>query len=102
MNRELDAEICEKVFGWTSVSTGLDYEGKNDSMILAPNGIIPEDVRLPVLGAIHKAYLCPPYSSRLDIVMDLCKHVGLVTPVSELPSEPEAIAKMCLEHYLNK
>jgi hypothetical protein len=59
MNRELDGEIAEIVYGWKLTHVGPDAQGQNECDILSPNGKLPQGFELPRVGKIHRAYLCP-------------------------------------------
>jgi len=99
MNRDLDATIAEEIFGWKETHVGPDYYGENECEILTQNGQLPEGFVLPPKGKLHRAYLCPSYTFRMDEAMRLVKFVKLDVPAYALPSEPAKIAEMCLAHW---
>lgn len=98
--RELDAEICEVVFGWTECfKVPPDADGENSGMILAPNPEYKKEWIFPPKGKVGRAYFCPDYSNNFYDTLALAKHVGLSMAAKDLPNTPEAIAVLCLEHY---
>ena len=95
MNRELDAEIAETIFGWRLAHVGPDAHGGNECDILSPDGNLPKNYDLPKLGRLHRAFLCPQYSSDWQTAIKLAQHVGVLTAVSSLTT-PEDLACACL------
>ncbi len=104
MNRDLDATIAEIIFNWKPIPVGPDYHGlKSDPILCDPNINQSQDLynRLPRTGKIHKGYLCPNYSSDLAQALKLAIHVGLTTPIKDIPTSPELIAQLSLNHFLS-
>lgn len=99
MNRNLDADVVELIYNWQYVRTGKDYDGENDSEILAPNGKIPEHFSMPPKGKIHKGFLAPTYSSDLRTAIDLAKKVKLPIYLYDVPDDAEKLTRMCLDHF---
>ncbi len=65
MNRDLDAEIVEKIFGWKTQTTGPDCDGLNDSEVLVPpTGF---EGTYPNRGDVHRAYHAPHFF-RVEII----------------------------------
>jgi len=99
-NRDLDAEIAELVFKWKYISIGKDYNGENVCQILY-NRIPNQDFfnSLPRIGKIHKGWFTPQYSNDLKEAIKLAKYVNLDVNIKDLPSEPEDLARLSLEHW---
>lgn len=95
MNRELDCEIAEIIYGWKLVHVGPDAQGGNECDILSPDGKLPQGFELPRRGKIHRAYLCPQYSSDWQTAISLARRVQLRSSVSGLTT-PEDLAEACL------
>ena len=101
-NRELDGKIVKDVFGWVYVHIGKDYHGENECEILWKYDKIEQEVcdRLPFSGKIHEAYLAPSYSDNLYEALNLAKHVGLNVSIRDLPLNPEKIAELSYNYFL--
>lgn len=99
-SRELDAEICKVIFGWTKCfKVPPDAEGKNSGMILAPSTDYPKEGLLPLKGEVGEAFFCPHYSSDFGNALILARHVGLTVPAKDLPKTAEEIAQLCLDFF---
>jgi hypothetical protein len=65
-DRELDAEIAEKAYGWKPAPCPPDANGENAGEVLTPDGepfkANGEHWRYPPLGKVHRAYHCPEYT----------------------------------------
>ena len=62
-DRELDADIAEQALGWKLVTIGSDYDGKNASEVLTPNGEpIGNGFVYPPKGKVHRAYHVPQFT----------------------------------------
>jgi hypothetical protein len=102
MNRDLDAQIAEEIYGWTLFPVSADCDGENASEILAPyEDYIPYS-SLPVKGKIGKAFLCPTYSHSLAHALELIREVKMPVNVLDMPRKPEAIALACLHYHRTK
>ena len=98
--RELDAEICEVIFGWTECfEVPPDADGENSGKILAPDPQYKKDWILPPKGKVGRAYFCPDYATNFYDVLRLAKHVGLTTAAKDLPNSTEGIAALCLTFF---
>lgn len=102
LNRELDGKIVKDVFGWDYVHIGKDYNGENECEILWKYDKIEQEVcnRLPFSGKIHEAFLAPSYSNNLYEALNLAKHVGLNISIKDLPLNPEKIAELSYNYFL--
>lgn len=103
MNRDLDAEIVEKIFNWREIRVSEDINGENGCKILFyPD---KEDTQeyyslLPNVGKIHRSFFAPQYSGDLGLSIELAKHVKLpMTCIADLPDDPEILAKQCLDYW---
>lgn len=96
MNRDLDAEIVEKIFGWQTKMTGPDYDGLNNSEVLVP----PTGFRgtYPNRGPVHRGYHAPRYSENLELAISLAKHVKLEMGISQITTA-EALAQASLDFW---
>ena len=104
MNRDLDAEILERIFGWILIPVSADANGENACEVLFYPDIKPTQEyynRLPLKGKPHKAFFGPNYSSDLKTALKLAKRVNLPLTVEEISLDPETIAKGCLDYYTN-
>jgi hypothetical protein len=102
MNRELDATIAKEIFNWVYIPVSSDANGENQcSILFPPNKTATQDMynQLPRIGAIHEAYLCPPYSSDLVEAIRLAKHVRLPMSINDMPEQAEQLACAALHHY---
>lgn len=102
MNRNLDAEIVERIFGWILIPVSSDYYGENACEILYPPNQKPtQDFynTLPRVGKVHKGYHAPGYSGDLRKAIELCKHVKLELSVIDMPTNPEVLAKYALDWW---
>lgn len=73
MNRKIDEEIAELVFGWTEGMVPPDANKQNGgSPVLIPPGGIGEYV-YPALGPIPRFWFVPRWSSNRDLALDLVK-----------------------------
>lgn len=98
--RELDAEICETIQGWTEcISVPKDATGKNAGLILGPYSSYRENWVYPSKGNVGREYFCPPYSSNMEVALELARAVELPLPVKDLPETAEELAILCLEFY---
>lgn len=65
-DRDLDAEIAEKAYGWKPAPCPADGNGENAGEVLTPDGqpfkTNGEHWCYPPLGRVHRAYHCPEYS----------------------------------------
>lgn len=103
MNRDLDAEIVEKIFNWQPIPVSGDYNGENCCEILYPPGPRPgQDFysTLPLVGTIHRGWAAPKYSDDLKLAIQLAKRVSLPILLIEMPLEPEVLSQMALDHFL--
>ncbi len=99
MNRDLDGMIAEEIYGWKETTVGPDAHGENACSILTPHGELDLDLALPPLGKIHRAWMCPQWSSDWYRALDLAKHVALNLHISQIPQIPEGLAQLCLDHF---
>ncbi len=86
-NRDLDAEIAEKIFGWRLQPVGKDAKGENACEVLFPPGTENNQNyynMLPNIGKIHKGFLTPTFSSNLNESLKLAVKVGLKMDISEI------------------
>lgn len=74
--RELDCHIAERYLGWKWTQVGKDYDGKNECMILTPDGTLPITFELPRKGAIGGAYFVPEFSRQLQHALVFAKKMG--------------------------
>lgn len=101
--RELDAEICEVIFGWTECrEVPADFDGENAGKVLAPHKDYRARWSFPSRGAVNRAYFCPNYASDYNKALELARYVGLLTLAKDLPEKAEDIAALCLLHYKQK
>jgi len=65
-DRDLDAEICEKAYGWKLSPVPADAKGENAGEVLTPDGqpftVNGERWVYPPIGKIHRAYHCHPWT----------------------------------------
>jgi hypothetical protein len=61
-DRELDAEIAEKVHGWKLTTVGPDYDGQNACEILTENGELVKGFAYPPRGKLPRYYHVPEYT----------------------------------------
>jgi hypothetical protein len=66
-DRELDAEIAEKAYGWKPAPCPPDAKGENAGEVLTPDGqpfrqSNGDHWRYPPLGRVHRAYHCEEYT----------------------------------------
>ncbi|HEY8593283.1 MAG TPA: hypothetical protein VIL42_10540 [Sphingomicrobium sp.] len=65
-DRDLDAEIAERAYGWRPAPCPADGKGENAGEVLTPDGqpfkVNGEHWRYPPLGKVHRAYHCPEYT----------------------------------------
>ena len=101
MNRDLDAKICKDIFGWKLTSVGPDADGQNACEILTRNGVLQEDIGLPNKGKLHEGYLTPLYSGDLRLSISLAKMVGLELTIQMMPTDPEVLAQMSYDYFMN-
>lgn len=103
MNRDLDAEIVEKVYGWKLTRVGPDANGENTCEILCAGGRLPTGWVPPALGHLHRGILAPPYSSNREVAIKLAVHVGMKMDISEIDftdyTFAEKLARRALEHF---
>jgi hypothetical protein len=105
MNRDLDAEICEKIFKWRLIPVGPDANGGNATEILfTPDREPTQDDynTLPRKGKPHKGINCPLYSGNLLIAIQLAKFVDLPCAIKHMPTNPEILAEKCLRYWEDK
>ncbi|WP_158618288.1 ASCH domain-containing protein [Chitinophaga lutea] len=83
-DRELDAEICEKLLGWVEWQTPADGSGDPDtrSMILIESKeslerLFKSGFTLPPKGKIARSFLCPQHSRDLESALWFARKVGL-------------------------
>lgn len=102
MNRDLDAKIAKDIYGWVYVQIGKDYDGNNECEILWKSNKIEQSVcnTLPFSGKIHEAYLVPNYSGDLYTALSLAIKVRLNVCVKDLPLNPEKIAELSYNYFL--
>lgn len=74
--RELDCHIAERYLGWKWTQVGKDYDGKNECMILTPDGILPMTFELPRKGIVGGAYFVPEFSRDLQHALMFAKKMG--------------------------
>lgn len=99
MNRDLDALIAEKIYGWKIVRLGPDASGKNACDILTEHGKLYEGYSYPP-GVLHKGYQTPRYSSDLRTALEVAQKVGLNMRISEiLEKTPEQIAEAAYKYW---
>lgn len=66
-DRDLDAEIAEKVYGWKPGPLPPDANGENAGEVLTPNGLPfrrsdGNHWVYPPVGKVHRAYHCEEYT----------------------------------------
>ena len=93
---ELRSAIAEEIYGWKPARIGPDIEGKNEGEVLTPNGELIKGFAYPPRGKVHRGYHFPRFSGDMSRAICLAKMVGLQMTVSELPSDPVEIARLCL------
>jgi hypothetical protein len=105
-NRELDAEIAEKIYDWRLIPVGKDAAGENACEILFPPGreATQDDYNmLPRVGKLHRGFLAPRFSSEISEAIELAVKVEMKMDVSEIDfldwQFPEKLAKRCLEFW---
>ena len=47
-------------------------------------------------------FLAPGYSSDLKLAIEACRRVGVDMFMSRMPTDPERLAKMALDHWEDK
>lgn len=102
MNRDLDAEIVERIFKWRYIQVGKDANGQNACEILFTPEREPtqEDYNyLPLKGKIHKGINAPNYCGDLKTAIVLAKHVNLPMELKDMPLDAEKLAKRSLEYW---
>lgn len=62
-DRNLDAEIVEKIYGWELCEIPPDCDGRNRCQILTPGGVLPSNISLPPKGKLHKGYMAANFSN---------------------------------------
>ena len=110
MNKDLDSEIAEKVFGWEFIPISSDAKGENNCEILyhPKKKITQEELNtLPLIGKIHKGELTPHYSSDYYELIDFAREVGY--PLAHVPKiefekngNIEKMAKIVLNFWKEK
>ena len=61
-DREIDADVAEKLYGWKPAQVGADYDGKDACEILTQDGKLIPGFAYPPKGKIHRAYHVPDYT----------------------------------------
>ena len=100
--RDLDAEIAEKIFGWKLISVGKDFNGENQGEILYPPNQTPDQEFynfLPRIGKIHRGCATNAYHEDLLDAIIVAKHVKLTLDIKDMPTNPEELSRMALEHW---
>lgn len=99
--RDLDATICEEIFGWKETYVGPDASGENEGYILTELGKLdPENpFCLPPKGKIHRAFFTPTYHRDLKQALELARRVQLPLDLGSCDLTPEPIALAALEHF---
>lgn len=102
MSRELDGKIAKDIFGWVYVNIGKDYNGENECKILWESDKIEQNIcnMLPNTGKIYEEYLVPRYSSDLYTALSLAIKVRLNVCVKDLSLDPEKIAELSYNYFL--
>jgi hypothetical protein len=101
MNRDLDAEISEKIYKWVYVKIGPDVGGNNAGEVLFFKKELTSAAKsiLPPKGPVHKSYFTDRYSRVLDHAQDLARHVKLPIIERDWPEDPEELSKLCLKFW---
>lgn len=101
MDRNLDAEIAEKVYGWVEIPVGKDANGEGESVILfRPDRKPTQDDynQLPRVGKIGRPWFCPMYTSDYGLAIKFAQEFDY--NFSKLkPCTPETIARGAHEHW---
>lgn len=101
MDRNLDAEIAEKVYGWVEIPVGKDANGEGQSSILFHPDRKPtqEDYnQLPRVGKVGRPWFCPCYTRDWEVAIKFAQEFGY--DFSKLkPCNPEGIARGAFEFW---
>lgn len=105
-NRDLDAEIAEKIYQWKSSYVGKDANGENACEVLFPPGKENDQDyynMLPNIGKPHKGFFVPAFSSDLNESIKLAVKVGMRMDIAEIDFKdwqfPEKLAKKSLDFW---
>lgn len=101
MNRELDTKIVRDVYKWQLSSVGPDCNGENDCEVYTPHGTTA-GLDMPPKGTIHPGYFAPCFSSDLHVAITLAKYVKLPISLLETPTNPEKLAQMAYDYYMEQ
>ena len=106
MNRDLDAEIVEKIFNWKPFQVGPDADGENACEILTEDGKLPDGYQLPGKGLLGRGFMAPRFSIDWIEALKLAKHIKMPLDVSEIDFNdwqfPEKLSRRCLDFWKNK
>lgn len=100
MDRELDADIAEHIYGWKEVNVPPDYDGINAGTTLAPPEGVHPDYRWPNIGKVHRGFLTPEYSSNIVTALRLAQYVKLPLYIKDIPLDAHKLACLCW-HFFN-
>jgi hypothetical protein len=95
MDRDLDADIAQHIFGWLPVFIGEDFNGENNCEVLTPSGVLPKGFTFPNIGKVHRGFLVPSYTSDLRQALLLALSIIPETKLKDLPIDPDMLSRVC-------
>lgn len=103
MNRDLDAEIVEKIYNWKPARLGVDYNGENACEVLTQDGQLVSCFTYPPVGIVHRGFHAPQYSADKLLAIELCAHVGFEMKLSEVVTKSaEEISTLAFDYWKSK
>jgi hypothetical protein len=91
-DRDLDAAIAEKIYGWKPCPVPVDAHGKNACEVLTHDGTKPDGYEWPNVGVLHRGYFAPLFTSDLYDALTLANKVGLTFEAGKIPTDAALIA----------
>ena len=100
-DRDLDAAIATEIYGWSLAKGAVppDYDGGNAGDVLTEDARPVKDWVYPPKGKVSVGYFVPEYSRDFHLAIGVANYVGLRFGAGKIPTNPEYIARMALEHF---